>query len=442
MGATKEGKLTFIEADITADCGAYMYTTNKVLANATLMVVGPYFIPNVSVESRAVYTNNLPNGAFRGFGAPQACFAIEMHMNKMAEKIGMDPVEFRLRNTIKEGQNTAVRSPLPKGITIDKVIMQCAENSGWQVENSDWKYTKLTRGNNSSHVLKGVGFSAGYKNVGFSYGAPESCWAGVELIGEKEITKLILHHAGADVGQGAHTVFMQIAADFANIPLEKVEIIVSDTSITGNSGSASASRLTFMSGNAIIGATKEALLKWNKGERPAKSTYIYRAPKTTPLDPETGACIPNFAYGYVAESVEVEVDTETGKVKIVNAVCADDVGKAINPIQVKGQIEGAVVQAAGYTLLENFVQEDGYVKSDSLATYLIPTIMDIPENMKSIIVEEEDPIGPAGARGMAEMPFIPFAPAVLSAVHEATGVWFNTFPLTEEVVLRGLGIIK
>ena len=442
LGATKDGKLTFIESDITADSGPYIYTSNKVLANTTLMIVGPYHIPNVSIEARAVYTNNIPNGAFRGFGAPQACFAIEMHLNKMAEAIGMDPVELRLRNTIKEGQPTSVRSPLPKGITIDKVIEKCAEESGWKKNGGMWKRLEKTAEAQEKNKLRGIGFASGYKNVGFSYGAPESCWADVELHGTKKIEKLILRHAGADVGQGAHSAFIQIAAHIANVPLDKVELIASDTSLTGNSGSASASRMTFMAGNAIIGATNEAMEKWNNGEKPAKSTFIYKPPKTTPLDPETGACTPNFSYGYVAETVEVEVDTETGKVRIINVKCANDVGKAINPIQVKGQIEGAVVQAAGYTLLEKFIQENGFVKTDSLGTYLIPTIMDIPEKTDSIIIEELDPIGPAGARGMGEMPFIPFSPAVLSAVHDATGIWFNSFPLTEEVVLQGLGLIK
>jgi len=438
VGAKKNGKLTFLKADITTDCGAYMYTSNKVLANATLMIAGPYHIPHVVIDSRAVYTNNVPNGAFRGFGAPQACFAIEMHMNKLAEKLQMDPVEFRLKNTIQEGQLTAVKSPLPEGISIDTVIQECAQNSNWKEKNTGEKSTEEKK----PYLLYGHGFAAGYKNVGFSYGAPESCWAEVEIIGKKEIEKLILRHAGADVGQGAHTVFSQISADIAKIPLEKVELIASDTASSGSSGSASASRMTFMAGNAIIGATNEALNKWKKKQRPAKSTFIYHPPKTTPLDPVDGSCVPNFAYGYVAEEVDVEVNIRTGKVRIINAYCANDVGKAINPAQVCGQIEGAVVQAAGYTLLENFVQKDGYVKSDSLSTYLIPTIMDIPHKTTSIIVEEADPIGPVGARGMAEMPFIPLAPAIISAVHDATGVWFNHFPLNEETVLKGLGILK
>ena len=435
LGATKEGKFTFIEADITADSGAYMYTSNKVLANATLMVIGPYHIPNVNVQSRAVYTNNLPFGAFRGFGGPQACFAIEMQINKLSQKLGMDPVELRLRNTIKEGQLTSVRSPLPKGVSIDKVIKTCSEKTNWKMRKN------IKKIKSSREILKGIGFAAGFKNVGFSYGAPENCWAEVELIGDEGIEKVVLRHAGADVGQGAHSAFLQIVSDAVNVPIEKVQLIASDTAESGNSGSASASRMTFMAGNSILGAANAALKKWKQGERSAKASYVYRPPATTPLDKETGACVPNFSYGYVAESVEVEVNTETGKVKIIDVKCVDDVGKAINPLQIKGQIEGAIVQAAGYTLLENFIQVDGFVKTDSLATYLIPTIMDIPINTDSIILEEIDSLGPAGARGMAEMPYMPLAPAVLSAVHDATGVWFNSFPLTEEVVLKGLGKI-
>jgi CO/xanthine dehydrogenase Mo-binding subunit len=287
----------------------------------------------------------------------------------------------------------------------------------------------------------GRGFACAFKNVGFSFGAPEHCYATVELHGGGEIERLVVHHAGADVGQGAHTVMAQAAAEAAGIPLDKVEMIVSDTATSGNSGSASASRMTFMSGNAIRGAVKAALEKWQAEDRPAIATFRYDAPKTTPFDPHTGHSMPNFAYGYVAEVATVEVDTETGQVKITDVTVADDVGKAINPLQVRGQIEGAVIQAAGYAVLENFVQREGYVQTQHLSTYLIPTIVDIPERVRSLILEYPDPNGPWGARGMAEMPFLPLAPAVVAALHSATGVWFHEFPLTPERVLRGLGKI-
>ena len=196
-----------------------------------------------------------------------------------------------------------------------------------------------------------------------------------------------------------------------------------------------------MAGNAIIGAVAGALEKWQDEERPAVSTYQYRPPATTPLDPETGKSDPNFSYGYVAQAVSVEVDTESGQIRILDVISANDVGKAINPQQVVGQIEGAVIQAAGYALLENFIQRDGYVETQHLSTYLIPTILDIPEQVRSVVLEYPDPIGPWGARGMAEMPFLPLAPAVIAAVHDATGVWFHDFPLTPERVLKGLGVI-
>lgn len=441
-GAKADGSLTAIRAEIITNGGAYMYTSTKVLANATLLCTGPYFVPNVEVDSKAVYTNTIPNGAFRGFGGPQACFAAEMQMNKLAEALGLDPVELRLRNTIKEGQPTSVGSALPRGIAIDSVIERCAQASGWRKINKGWTRTEQTTRDSKSKLLKGFGFAAGYKNVGFSFGAPESCWARIKIIGQTEIEKVLLFHAGADVGQGAHSVFVQFAAHSLGVPLEKVELIASDSASSGDSGSASASRMTFMAGNAILGAAKQAKEHWLNGERPAEATYVFKPPQTTPYDSLTGECFPNFAYGYVAECVEVEIDPETGKVSISKVTCADDVGKAINPLQVKGQMEGAIVQATGYSILENFIQKDGEVLTDSLATYLIPTIMDIPDETNSIIVEKPDPLGPEGARGMGEMPYLPLAPAVASAVHNATGIWFNTFPLTEERILKGIRSLK
>lgn len=440
-GATRDGKITAIEADIAADGGAYVYTTTKVLGNATLLVTGPYFVPNVKVDSRAIYTNNLPGGAFRGFGGPQGCFAAEMQMNKLAEALKIDPVELRLRNTIQEGQDFSTGTPLPKGISLDKAIEECALAFGWKKEKGNWSYPKVHGKTENNLIKNGIGFSCGFKNIGFSFGAPENCWASIKLVGKNEIEKVELRHAGADVGQGAHSAFIQIAADALEVPLNLINLIASDTAKTGNSGSASASRMTFMAGNAILGAAAEVLERWKNGERPAESTYIYIPPKTSPFDPETGVCTPNFAYGYVAEAVEAEVNTKTGKVTLKRVTCANDVGKAINPIQVIGQVEGALVQASGYALLENFIQKDGFVKTDSLSTYLIPTIMDIPDQIDIKILEIPDPNGPSGARGMGEMPFIPFAPAVTAAVHDATKVWFNSFPLTDETILKGLGVI-
>ncbi|MCJ7677110.1 MAG: xanthine dehydrogenase family protein molybdopterin-binding subunit [Anaerolineales bacterium] len=439
-GATREGKLIAAQMEVIQDGGAYAYTSTKVLGNATLMCTGPYELPHVAVDSYSIYTNNIPNGAFRGFGGPQAAFAAEGQMNRLAEALGIDPVEIRARNLLGEGSLLSVGTPLPPGVTIGTVVEACATRAGWTKSSRGWQHpSSAALGSPAEpHLKRGVGIACSFKNVGFSFGAPEACTATIEVRGRAEIERVVLYHAGADVGQGAHTVMAQMAADAVGVPIEKVELVVSDTAHTGNSGSASASRLTFMSGNSIRGAAEAALAKWRAEERPAIATYTYRPPPTSAFDPETGKCDPNFAYGYVAEAATVEVDTETGQIRLLNVICADDVGKAINPQLVRGQIEGAVVQAAGYTVLEDFIQKDGYVLTPHLSTYLIPTVLDIPEKVDSLILEYADPRGPFGARGMGEMPFLAMAPAVVAAVHDAVGVWFDRFPLTPERVQQAL----
>jgi CO/xanthine dehydrogenase Mo-binding subunit len=438
-GATKEGKLTAAEVEVIQDGGAYAYTSTKVLGNATLMCTGPYEFPNARVDAYSVYTNHVPGGAFRGFGGPQGAFAAEGQMNKLAEKLGMDPVELRLRNVLRDGTPLTTGQPLPPGVSMAAVIEAAAKQAGWVEESGHWKRSAGVEPSPEDRRVRGIGFACGFKNVGFSFGAPEQCTAEIELHGKAQIERVVLHHAGADVGQGAHTVMAQMAAEALGVPLEKVELIVSDTARTGNSGSASASRLTFMSGNSIRGAAEAALTKWREEERPAIATYTYRAPATSAYDPETGACDPNFAYGYVAQAVTVEIDLETGRVHLVDVVSANDVGKALNPQQVEGQVEGAVVQAVGYSMLEDFQQAGGYVQTSYFSNYLIPTILDIPDRVQPVILEYSDPRGPFGARGMAEMPFIPLAAATAAAVKDALGLWYDEFPLLPERILKGLG---
>ena len=436
-GATAEGKLLAAEVRLIQDGGAYAYTSIKVLGNATLMCTGPYLIPNVKVDAYSVYTNHIPGGAFRGFGGPQAAFAAEMQIEKLAEALELDPVELRARNVIKEGDLLSVESPLPEGVTMDRVIESCAEGAGWTRTSGNWEAPEIEQPD-EPHLRRGIGFACGFKNVGFSFGYPEECWATVELHGRAEIEEVVLRHAGADVGQGAHTVLVQMAAEAVGVPLSKVRLDPSDTATSENSGSASASRMTFMAGHAIRGAVEAAMVKWQEEDRPAIAKYQYRPPPTTSYDSETGQSEPNFAYGYVAEAATVEVDTEIGAVRILDVVCADDVGRVINPQGVRGQIEGAIVQAAGYAILEDFKQEGGEVQTGRFSTYLIPGIWDIPERVHPIILEYEDPGGPWGVRGMAEMPFIPLTPAVTAAIHNALGVWYDEFPLTPERVLWGI----
>jgi CO/xanthine dehydrogenase Mo-binding subunit len=433
-GARRDGSLVAAECRVIADGGAYAYTSAKVLGNATLMCTGPYVFPNASVDAYAVYTNNVPAGAFRGFGGPQGAFAAELQVEKLAQALGMDSIELRQKNLLHEGAVSTVGTPLPPGITIDRVVARCAAEAGWQPGK------KLSpRGVPAApHLRRGRGFACAFKNIGFSFGAPEACDARVELHGEAAIERVVVYHAGADCGQGAHTAMAQMAAEAAGVPLARVQLVASDTATSGNSGSASASRMTYMSGNAIKGAVEAALARWADEERPAIASYTYRPPRTTPLDPDTGYSNPNFAYGYVAEAVEVEVDTETGHVRLVDVICADDVGTAINPQQIEGQIEGAVVQAAGYAILENFVMQHGRVLTPWLSNYLIPTVLDVPERVKSVILEYAEPNGPWGVRGMAEMPYLPLAPAIAAAIHDAIGIWIDEFPYTPDRVLAKL----
>ena len=437
-GATREGKILAAQCQIWANGGAYAYTSTKVLGNATLLASGPYDIPNVSTDAYAVYTNDIPGGAFRGFGGPQAAFMAEMQVNKLADALEMDPVEFRMRNLFKEGSIISMGSVIPAGVTIGEVTERCALEAGWTKTEGGWRRPIPPKSENPA-IKSAWSLVCGYKNVGFSYGAPENCGATIVLEGDQEIEFARLYHAGAEVGQGSHTVFTQIAAEALGLPLSKIHTFFSDTATSLNAGSVSASRMTHMAGNSIIGAAKLALEKWAEGNRPATGSYVYRPPRTTPLDPVDGHCYPNFTYGYVSQAFLVDVDTRSGNVVLREVICVDDVGKAINPQLVEGQIEGAVVQAAGYSLMENWKKKDAKTLTDRLSRYLIPTVKDIPVKTRSVIMELADPIGPYGARGMGEMPYLPFAPGVLEAVYQATGVRFDCFPLTDETVLRGLG---
>jgi CO/xanthine dehydrogenase Mo-binding subunit len=434
-GATKDGKLVAAENEIIADGGAYMYTTNKVLGNATITSSGPYFIPNIKTDVFGVYTNNVPGAAFRGFGAPQALYMAELQMDKLAEALGMDPVEFRLKNALRDGDTLGVGTPAPGPVSVVQVIEAARDNFGWGKDRGP-------KAGDGTSIVRGCGFAAGFKNVGFSFGYQENCWAKVEVHGSEQIERAVLHHAGAEVGQGTHTVMVQMAAHVLGISPDKVEIFTSDSAKQGNSGSVSASRMTFMAGNAIKGAAEAALARWNSEERPAVAEFKYLAPPTTHMDHDTGYSMPNFQYAYSAQAVEVEVDTETGQVRVLRVTAADDVGKAINPDLVVGQIEGAVVQAHGYAVTEAYkTNKDGKVISDQLSTYLLPTILDIPERVDAVLVEVPDPNGPWGARGVGELPLLPYAPAVAAAIHDATGVWIHEFPFTPERVLRALGKI-
>lgn len=439
-GATKDGKIVAAEVKLLADGGAYKFTTSIVTSNAVINALGPYEIPNVKVDAYDVYTNNVPRGAFRGFGGPQAVYCAEQMVNKLAAALDMDPVELRMRNLVKEGSLQTTGAPFPPGVTIREVTQACVEEAGWNITPDGWTLVHAPQNIDPKHpyLRRGLGMACAHKNVGFSYGYPESCTIGIDLYGDVEIERAMIRHGASEVGMGAHTVITQMAAEALNLPMEKIELISTDTSQVKDSGSVSASRMTFFIGNAIKEGAEKALEMWANEERPVHLDHTYWPHQTTAPDPVTGQCDPNVAYAYTAQAAEVTVDVETGHVKIEKIHCAIDVGKAINPQQVIGQIQGGLVQSVGYAVMENFIEKDGQVLTPSLSTYLVPTVLDIPQEMNIKVLEIPDPRGPWGARGLGEVMNMCLAPAVTAAVYDATGVWFDHFPLVPEDVLNGI----
>jgi CO/xanthine dehydrogenase Mo-binding subunit len=439
--AKADGTLLAAESEVIADAGAYVYTTNKVMGNTLLTVNGPYVIPNVKTDVIAAYTNNIPGGAFRGFGAPQGNFVAESQMDKLAEALDMDPVAIRLQNVVRDGDPMPWGKPLPDDARgLEEALIAAAKAVGWrQGEDGDWSAPDVTPpADTPPYLRRGMGIALAFKNVGFSFGYQENAWAAVALHGGAEIERAVVYAASADVGQGARSVIRQMVAEALEVPLARVTLEPADTAFTESSGSSSASRMTFMIGNAVRGAAEAALEEWYAEERPARAEFTYEAPKTTQIDAETGYGHPNFSYGYAAIAAEVEVDVETGLCRYPRVVCANDVGQAINPRMVEGQIEGGVVQALGWATTEHMIEKDGHPLTRTFSTYLMPTIADIPDRLQSIIIENREPHGPWGARGMGEMPFIGVASALHHALRDATGVWYNRFPFNPERILRGL----
>ncbi|MEO8953291.1 MAG: xanthine dehydrogenase family protein molybdopterin-binding subunit [Ktedonobacteraceae bacterium] len=433
-GAQKDGRITAVEAEVIADGGAYASTSVEVTKVATLFSSGCYNVPNISVDGYAVYTNNVPSGAFRCFGGPQSQFAAEIMVTRLAHALGIDPVEMRRINLYREGDLEPTQQPLPEGVTVREVLERCVTEV-----HERWGDNGQPRQHPAPHLRRGIGIACGLKNVGYSFGFPEQSTATAELYGEAELERAVVRVGAAEVGQGTHLALRQIAAETLGLPMEKVTLVADDTSLSPNAGSASASRLTFMAGRAVHDAAVAARMKWSESEQYyAEATVQYRPPMTTPLDPVTGAGRPNICYGYTAQAVEVEVNTLTGQVTVLRIISVHDVGKAINPQQVEGQIEGCLAQALGYALLENLQLRDGHILTPYLSTYLLPTVLDMPVEVTPIILELADPHGPFGARGMAEMPLSCFAPAVANAIHDATGVWLSQQPMIPERVLAAL----
>jgi len=431
--ANREGKLLAVEARLIADIGAYSSSSSAVLNNAISIATGPYEVPNVKVDGYNIFTNNIVCGAFRGFGSLQATFASEMQMARLADALGMDPVVFRLKNALREGSVLATQSVIPPAVSIRETMMHAAEAAGWSDEGKPDLEDKATE-----HILRGIGVASGYKNVCYSFGFPEKSTAHCELDGKRDIESAIIKIGVSEVGQGVLAVVGQVAAETLGIPYERVKVVNEDTSEVPEAGSCSASRLSFMAGNAVKMICEAALEAWAAGERPVSVERTYRPRPTTMYDPDTGACDPHVSYGYGTQIAEIEINADTGEVRLKKVWAAHDVGQAINPLHVEGQIQGAISQAQGWTLLEDFVMEEGRLRTKSYADYLIPTVYDMPDEIHPLVLEIADPQGPYGVRGLGEMPMLVLAPAILDAIHDATGIWFTRLPVKAEDVLLAL----
>lgn len=435
-GAMRDGRIVAVEAEVIADGGAYASTSAEVIKVAALFASGCYEIPHITVDGYAVYTNNVPSGAFRGFGAPQAQFASEVMVTRLAHALGIDPVELRRRNIYREGSIEPTQHPLPPGVSALPVLERCVAEVGRRIKGLGQRGEGALR---SPHLRRGVGIACGIKNLGYSFGYPEQSTATVELFGKGEYERARVRIGAADVGQGVHLALRQIAAETLGLPPDRIEMVTDDSSAAPNAGSASASRLTIMAGRAVRDAAADARARWGETDSERiEATVQYRPPATTALHPVTGAGSPNYAYGYAAQAVAVEVNTLTGQVRVLRIISVHDVGKAINRQQVEGQIEGCLAQAVGYALLENLHVRDGKILTPYLSTYLVPTVLDMPPEIVPVIMELADANGPFGARGVAEMPLVPLLPAIAAAIHDATGVWLTQQPFTPERVLTAL----
>ncbi|MGA5158736.1 xanthine dehydrogenase subunit D [Streptomyces pseudogriseolus] len=477
-GATADGKLTHVKARIVLDGGAYASASPAVVGNASSLGVGPYAVDDVDIEAIALYTNNPPCGAMRGFGAVQACFAYEAQMDKLAAKLGMDPVELRRRNAMEQGTllptGQPVDSPAPVAELLRRVkAMPMPPERQW--ESSEGADVRQLPGglSNTTHgegVVRGVGYAVGIKNVGFSEGFDDYSTARVrmEVAGGEPVATV--HTAMAEVGQGGVTVHAQIAR--TELGVAQVTIHPADTRV-GSAGSTSASRQTYVTGGAIKNACErvrekvldlgrrklgsshpawahaELLLEGGKvvtdggevladlvdvlGDEAVEVEEEWRHRPTEPFDLRTGQGNGHVQYSFAAHRAVVEVDTELGLVKVIELACAQDVGKALNPLSVEGQIQGGTTQGLGVAVMEEILVDPvtAKVRNPSFTDYLIPTILDTP-TIPVDVLELADDHAPYGLRGIGEAPTLSSTPAVLAAIRAATGRELNRTPVRPE----------
>ena len=421
--ATREGRLVTVRMRILLDGGAYASSSTAVTSNAGSFAAGPYAVENALIESTSVYTNNPPCGAMRGFGAVQTCFAAEAQMDKLAAAVGIDPVELRLLNALKPGDVLPTGQRLTGSLPVAEVIRVAAALEPPPEEPLPRDPLRLPGGagntTNGDGIRRGVGFAVGFKNICYSEGFDDSCAARVRLspTGFAEV-----HCAAAEVGQGVSGVILQVAR--TELGLDDVRLAPGQTATVDSAGSASASRMTWMAAGAVREACRAALAE--QALRPGEEIdveRVYRHARTTPLDPETGQITgerAHVAFAACAMKVVAEVDVDLGLTRVVWIGAAQDVGKAVNPQQVEGQIEGGTAQGLGLALMEEIQTEGGLITNASFTDYLIPTALDMPP-VVSVLIEDPEPDAPYGVKGVGEPPTVVSTAAVVAALRDATG---------------------
>ncbi len=444
IGCKADGRINALECEILADTGAYSSAGIPVLDQATLFATGPYEIPNIRINGLSVYTNNLPCGAMRGFGIPQSAFAIECILDEVAELLKISPFEIRRRNGLKIGSTTASRQVLKTSVPFLQTI-SVAEKA---VEKALAELPPPLPG-----IKRGIGVASSYKNVGLGLGLPEPTGVVIELL---PTGKINIKFGGAELGQGSDTTIAQIAADALKVPYELIEVFACDTGSTPDGGITSASRTTFMSGNAVKEAApmflelltqelgnnssisasdlKTLADKLQKEGRILSVSHVYNPPKTYPLESNAEGENSKFVtFSYATQAAIVDVDPASGEVNVRKMIAVHDVGKTINPMGARGQIEGSCIMGMGYALSEELILDKGYLATDTLAKIGIPTILHSP-SVEVILIEDPEPNGPFGAKGIAEAAAVPSAPAIINAIHDAIQVRIYRLPATPDRV--------
>src|SRR5439155_342954 len=435
--ATRDGRIVNVKMQILLDGGAYASSSTAVTANAASFACGPYSVPNALIEATSVFTNNPPCGAMRGFGAVQTCFAAEAQMDKLARALDVDPVELRLLNALAPGDTLPTGQVTRGSLPVADVIRRCAASPEPEPEELPRDAIRLPGGAGNTTrgegVKRGVGFAVGFKNLAYSEGFDDFCAARVRLFedGSAEV-----HCAAAEVGQGVTNVILQVAC--TELGTDRVTLAPGSTAAVGSSGSASASRMTWMAAGATRDACRAALEERERiGGGEVDVERIYRHPETRALDPEWGQVTDgpaHVSFACAAMKVVVEVDVELGLTRVVWIGTAQDVGKAINPQAVEGQIEGGTAQGLGLALMEEIQTRDGLITNASFTDYLIPTTLDMPP-VESVLIEDPEPDAPYGAKGVGEPPTVVSTAAIVAALRDATGRELARAPVRPEDIV-------